>query len=126
MKNLITGLCVCIAIISCSKERADKEKPGVSFEWNGKHISFDSVVVSAQPFCGQMLYSISAARNNENFLISIVTDTLRSATYQAGFNYWYAGGAITSSLMNVGITKTGASFYETSLHIYEGVIEHKF
>ena len=126
MKNLITMLCMCVAIISCSREELNKRKPDISFELNGRHIVFDNMTVTTQPFCGETIYSISSAKGKETFLISIVTDTLRLASYVTGFNYWYPGGGITSSFMKVSITNGGATFHEDSLHIRDGIMTHKF
>jgi hypothetical protein len=103
-----------------------KRQPDISFELNGKQIAFDSMAITTQPFCGETIYSISSAKGKESFLISIVTDTLRPASYVTGFNYWYPGGGITSSFMKVSITKSGATFNEDSLHLRNGIIAHQF
>ncbi|HEX6332844.1 MAG TPA: hypothetical protein VFZ78_01380 [Flavisolibacter sp.] len=91
-----------IFCFSCSKEDSLHAEPRFAFRCNGALKKFTSSQVSAtgRDWCGRRLYTISAQAGGEVFMMSIITDTLKTGTYildeEGGVNLWTATSAAVS------------------------------
>ncbi|MGE5520783.1 MAG: hypothetical protein ACM3VS_12710 [Candidatus Dadabacteria bacterium] len=82
-------LIVVLLLVSCSKEIPLRETEGLRFQAEGKSYFYSKPIVSAEPFCGKTLYSITGTNDpSEKLLLSIVTNNLTPGTYDAGLSYW--------------------------------------
>jgi hypothetical protein len=82
-------LMVALLLVSCSKEMPVKEINGLSFQAGGKNYFYANPVITSEPFCDKVLYSISGSNTaSEELLISVVTKKLTTGSYPAGLSYW--------------------------------------
>ncbi|MGE5521753.1 MAG: hypothetical protein ACM3VS_17650 [Candidatus Dadabacteria bacterium] len=99
---------IVLLLASCTKDIPSKEQDGLSLQFGGKTYFYSNPVITREPFCNKMLFSISG--NNDpsgRLLISVVTDSLHPGSYAAGLTYWGKISVSNDVVINVVSTEHG-------------------
>lgn len=80
---LMLLMCCLMYLCSCTKEHDLRNT--ISYNIGADHYEYTSSYTNIE-YCGQRLVTITGKNQDKMFLISIVTDSLRSGLYTAGSN----------------------------------------
>lgn len=84
MVSYLLGTPALIFLLSCTKPYIEPANT-ISYNIGADHYEYTSSYTNIE-YCGQRLITITGKNQDKMFLISIVTDSLRSGTYTAGSN----------------------------------------
>jgi hypothetical protein len=91
MRNLL----VLLILVSCSKA----QPPDGIYLKTTIGSAYSIATISSEPFCGRRLYSFKGG----DLLISLIADSLKSGSYEAGMNWW---GHMTDNIhLNLSVEK---------------------
>jgi hypothetical protein len=94
-------LIVTLFLVSCSKQPTG-ETEGISYQTATTSIFYAKGNLTAQRFCTKMLYTISSqVDSTEELMISVVTDSLKTGSYQAGLSHWGSPSLADNITLNV-------------------------